>query len=226
MPGLREGRRLYRSKRYDLALAELLSAESGGDDEEEFNLELAYYLGLCYTKLERYDDALLYLEQVVTASDDFVRAYQCRLALAYIYSITGRAKLAEFELKQLVEAGYESAQVRCALAYSLYNQGRAEDAVAQYEKALAVDPANATALNSLGYILADEGIDPRRALSLCRRAVAAKPQSAAYLDSLGWACFKCGDLAEARSSLRKANELAPRNRVIIEHVRAALGEAT
>ena len=33
-------------------------------------MELAYYLGLCYSKLKRYDDALLYLEQVVTASYD------------------------------------------------------------------------------------------------------------------------------------------------------------
>jgi tetratricopeptide (TPR) repeat protein len=80
-------------------LQELLHVDTEDFDPGE-NTELAYFLGLCYTKLERYDEALLYLEQVVTAGQDPLRVYQCRLTLAYIYVITKRAKLAEFELKR------------------------------------------------------------------------------------------------------------------------------
>ena len=58
---LQDGINLYKQKAYSGALAFFLSlpANSGAD-----KIEIAYFLGLCYAKLERYDDALLYLEQV------------------------------------------------------------------------------------------------------------------------------------------------------------------
>ena len=61
---LTQGVSLYNQKAYTNALTFFLSlpADCGADKNE-----IAYYLGLCYTKLERYDDALLYLEQVVTS---------------------------------------------------------------------------------------------------------------------------------------------------------------
>ena len=47
------GIRLYNNKRYEAALAEFLSL----DEEPADNPELSYYMGLCYTKLEKYDEA-------------------------------------------------------------------------------------------------------------------------------------------------------------------------
>ena len=60
---LTDGINLYRQKAYTGALAFFLSlpVDSGADKNE-----VAYYLGLCYAKLQKYDDALLYLEQVET----------------------------------------------------------------------------------------------------------------------------------------------------------------
>jgi len=52
----------------------------------------------------------LYLEQVVTGGLDHARDSQCRMALAYVYSVTGRHRLAEYELERLRESGYESVQ--------------------------------------------------------------------------------------------------------------------
>ena len=52
---LNEGITKYRSADYNGALTFFLSLpESDGID----NIELAYYIGLCYAKLEHYDDAL------------------------------------------------------------------------------------------------------------------------------------------------------------------------
>jgi Flp pilus assembly protein TadD len=82
-----------------------------------------------------------------------------------------------------------------------------------------LDENNPTALNGLGYILADSDLDIARGIRLCRKAVDKKPQSAAYLDSLGWAYFKGGDTAEARIWLRRALDLAPHQKVIREHMR-------
>ena len=60
---LSKGIEFYKAKRYNDALTFFLSLpENSGAD----NLEISYYLGLLYTKLNRYEDALNYLEQVVT----------------------------------------------------------------------------------------------------------------------------------------------------------------
>ena len=221
---LNEGIRLYRLKRWDLALAEFLAINAERFTQEE-NLELAYYLGLCYTKLERYDDALLYLEQVVTSGQDMLRNYQCRMTLAYIYAITRRSKMAEFELKRLSNSGFESAQLYATLAYAAWAQKHFKQAVDYYEKALDVDENNATALNGLGYVLVDADIDILRGLRCCKRAVDLRPQNPAYLDSLGWAYFKSGEILEARTWLRRAMDAAPEKKEIKDHFRAVSGGA-
>jgi tetratricopeptide (TPR) repeat protein len=210
-------------KRWEIALQELLRVDAERFSGEE-RADLAYYLGLCYTKLARYDDALLYLEQVVTSGQDVLRVYQCRMTLAYIYVITKRSRMAEFELKRLQHNGFESAQLYATLAYAAWLQKNYKNAVDLYEKALDLDENNATAMNSLGFILADTDTDLMRGLRLCRKAVDKKPQNPAYLDSLGWAYFKSGELLEARTWLRRALELAPQEKEIREHLRIVTGE--
>ncbi|MCL2070433.1 MAG: tetratricopeptide repeat protein [Treponema sp.] len=219
---LSEGIRLYRLKNWDEALSALISVGTEGFTSED-RLELAYYLGLCYTKLERYDDALLYLEQVVTSGQDMLRIYQCRMTLAYIYAITKRNRMAEFELKRLSSSGFESAQLYATLAYASWAQKRYRQAVDYYEKALDLDDKNATALNGLGYVLVDAGLDLLRGLRCCRKAVDLKPNNPAYLDSLGWAYYKNGDLLEARTWLRRALDAAPNQKEIKEHFLTVTG---
>jgi len=219
-----EGKRLYRMSRWENALSafQLVNAEKLDTQEQA---ELAYYLGLCYTKLERYDEAVMYLEQVVTVGSDPMRSYQCRITLALIYLRTGRAKMAEFELKRLRRAGYESAPMYNAMAYAAYAQKRYHQAIEYYEKTLEIDVNNATAMNSMGYILADRGFDTIKGLMLCRKAVEIRPKNAAYMDSLGWAFYKCGHMAEARKWLQKAIESAPKENEILEHFRIVSGGA-
>jgi tetratricopeptide (TPR) repeat protein len=218
-----EGMRLFRLKRWDLALQEFLRVNAGNFSTGE-NAELAYYLGLCYTKLEQYDNALLYLEQVITAGQNPLRICQCRMTLAYIYLRTKRSKMAEFELKRLVNGGFESAQLYTTMAYAAWSQRQFKRAVELYEKALELDGNNTTAMNGLGYILVDTGIDITRGFHYCRKAVDRKPQSAAYLDSLGWAYFKSGEVMEARTWIRRALDLAPKDREVRNHMRMVVGE--
>ncbi len=218
-----EGIKLYRMKKWDNALKEFLSkADEKLDDDEK--PELNYYLGLCYTKLKQYDEALNFLEQVVTAGHDILRVYQCRMMLAYIYIITKRIKMAEFELQRLQSSGLESPLLYNALAYTAWAEKRNKKAVELYEKTLEIDTNNATAMNGLGYILADSGQDVMKGLRLCRRAVDIRPQSAAYLDSLGWAYYKSGEVVEARTWLRRALELAPDENEIKRHFKIVTGE--
>jgi tetratricopeptide (TPR) repeat protein len=83
---------------------------------------------------------------------------------------------------------------------------------------LAVEPGNANALNYLGYLLATRGERLDEAISLVRRALEADPDNGAYLDSLGWAYFKRGDLDEAEKYLLAAAERLPDNSEIQDHL--------
>jgi len=219
---LHEGKLLFQMKRWENALKEFQLVDIEKIDATE-QAELAYYMGLCYTKLERYDEAVLYLEQVITTGHNPLRSYQCRITLALIYIRTNRAKMAEFELKRLRNAGFESAPMYNAMAYTAYIQKRYRQAIDYYEKVLELDINNATAMNSMGFILADRGFDTIKGLMLCRKAVDIRPQNAAYMDSLGWACYKCGNAAEARSWLQKAMAAAPKENEIREHYRIVTG---
>ena len=228
-PGLRLNRmgkafetakRLYNAKRYQKALAVLLSM----DDDPAENPELSYYLGLCYSQLEQYDEALLYLEQVVTTHPDFLHLYQCRLLLAVIYTNTERYSLAEYELKQLMDGGYESAQVYSVYSYVLFQQKRRDESLKYIYLAMELDPENPNVLNSTGYIEAEEGNDLDKALELCKRAVRKQPEQAAYLDSLGWVYYKLGKFREAHRYIKRAYKMSDHHPVIKAHLKTVAKE--
>jgi len=200
--------------------AKALDALRGIESNEGNQFEIAYLFGICHARLGNWDDALLYLEQVVTGGLDPRRDEQCRIALAYVYSITGRHKLAEYELRMLREKGVESPRVFSFLGYSAWAQGRSAESIDWYNRALELDPEYANALNGIGYILACEGKDGARALTYCRKAVDLKPDNPAYLDSLAWAYHKLGFSDEARNQINKALARAPETAEICDHARA------
>jgi len=216
--------RLFLTKRWENALEEFLLVDGRSFNSDQ-KAELAYYLGLCCVKLERYDDAPMYLEQVIGIDGNPIRVYQCRMVLAYIYIMTERASLAEAELNRLQGSGLESVMLYNTLAYAAYIQKNYLGAVEMYEKALEIDNDNTTALNSLGYILAETGLDKLKGLRLCRKAVDRNPENAAYLDSLGWASYQCGNVKDAGKWLRKALDIAPQEKEIKKHFRTVTGEA-
>ena len=215
---MERGKQLYKAKRYALALREFKSI----DQDPAENPEVAYYIGLCYTQLEQWDQALFYLEQVINSEFSFMHNYQCRMVLGYIYSVTGRYKLAEYEFKKLTEFGMESTQVFASLGYVAYSQRRVEESIDYLQQALAIKPEYANALNSLGYIYAEEEIDIPKAITLCRKAVQQQPDNPAYLDSLGWAYYKAGRLEQSGSCLRKALDLQPGDKEIAGHMRVVI----
>ena len=212
---LSNGISLYAQKKYEDALAFFLSLP---DDSGADNFDLAYYIGLCYARLERYDDALMYIEQVVTGGKDYQRVLQCRYLLAIIYVKSGRKRLADFELNKLLETGWKSADVLASLAYISWENRDIEKCLEYYERSLEKDSENVTALNGMGFVLAEEGRDLTRALGYCKKAVDYSPQNAACLDSLGWVYYKLGLLEEAGKYLRRAEEKLPENAEIQEHI--------
>ncbi len=214
---IQDGIRLYKKGNFTDALTIFLSLPASTQDQNGVGFELAYYIGLSYARLQRYDEALLYLEQVVTSDGSESRTNQCRLALAIIYSLTGRNSFADFELKKLLETGFETAEVYSALAYIEWEQENVSGAIENYENALKINPNCPTALNGLGYVLACVGKDLTRALSLCKKAIEIKSDSPAFLDSLSWVYYKLGLLAEAQMYIKRAYNRKTSKPEIEEH---------
>ena len=88
----------------------------------------------------------------------------------------------------------------------------------EFRKVLEVNPNNASVLNYYGYMLADRGVRLDEAFALIQRAVTQDPGNGAYLDSLGWAYFKQGKLAEAEETLRKAADRSPHDPTVLGHL--------
>ena len=90
------------------------------------------------------------------------------------------------------------------------------------EQVLDEYPSDVGAHNDLGYLWADQGVHLQRALKMAQKAVAAEPENAAYLDSLGWALYRLGRYQEAIKPLKKAIEVEAPDPIILDHLADAL----
>ena len=70
------------------------------------------------------------------------------------------------------------------------------------------EPENATALNALGYTLADRTARYQEALGYVERALQLRPQEPSIIDSMGWVLYRLGRHQEALRYLKAALELA------------------
>ena len=95
---------------------------------------------------------------------------------------------------------------------------RYSDAEEQFKKVLASDPEHASALNYLGYMLADQNMKLEEALGYIKRAVDLDPANGAYLDSLGWAYFRLGKYELAEDNLLKASQKINTDPTVHDHL--------
>ena len=114
----------------------------------------------------------------------------------------------EDEASAALEAALASHPHSAQLLYARAVRAERRDDFAAAERDLRAilerDPDNASALNALGYMLTNHSRRYREALELIDRALALMPDSAAVLDSKGWAHFRLGEHSRALSYLRQA----------------------
>ncbi len=87
------------------------------------------------------------------------------------------------------------------------NMGRLDILEADLRTILKEDPNNATALNALGYTLADRTDRYDEAYGYIKRAYEIRPDNFYILDSMGWVLYRLGRLDEAVAYLQKAHKL-------------------
>jgi len=95
---------------------------------------------------------------------------------------------------------------------------RYAEAEEQFKKVLASDPEHASALNYLGYMLADQNMKLEEALGYIKHAVDLDPTNGAYLDSLGWAYFRLGKFELAEENLLKASQKINTDPTVHDHL--------
>ncbi|MGZ8417057.1 MAG: tetratricopeptide repeat protein, partial [Methyloceanibacter sp.] len=91
-------------------------------------------------------------------------------------------------------------------------------AEADFKAALTLAPEESLVLNYLGYSWVDQGQNLKQAMDYIRKAVKLKPDDGYYVDSLGWAYYRLGNLPAAVENLERAVELKPDDPIINDHL--------
>jgi tetratricopeptide (TPR) repeat protein len=91
-------------------------------------------------------------------------------------------------------------------------------AESEFRKVLETDPDSASALNYLGYMLADRNVRLPEALDLIKKAVDKDPGNSAYLDSLGWVYFRLRKYDEAEDYLKRSLSKFSKDPTVHDHL--------
>lgn len=127
-------------------------------------------------------------------------------------NLLGEARLDDAGLALLNEALRtfpDSSSLRYARSVIYERRDNIDGAVADLSHVLSLEPQNATALNALGYTLANRTDRFDEAHELIAQALALQPNEPAILDSMGWVLFKQGDYDGAIDYLTRAYAAFP-----------------
>ncbi len=129
-----------------------------------------------------------------------------------------RAARAWLDELETADPKYRFAALR-AYGAALQAAGREQEYAATLVEARNYRPDDVGMANDLGYTWIDHGQNPERAAELIRRAVAAEPLNAAFIDSLGWLYYRTGRFEQAFTQLSRAVQLVEgRDPVVYDHL--------
>jgi tetratricopeptide (TPR) repeat protein len=203
------------AKSYELEIAALNRIKP--DSPLWVNVQIQKALAL--NSLERVDDAKAQLEGLTGQYPKDVRPLD---ALGNILRSHERYKEARDYYSRALALTPAPVKDNWTLFYSrgVCNE-RLKDwpaAEADFRKALALAPDESLVLNYLGYSWVDQGRNLKQAMDYIRKAVKLKPDDGYYVDSLGWAYYRLGNLALAVENLERAVELKPDDPIINDHL--------
>jgi tetratricopeptide (TPR) repeat protein len=93
-----------------------------------------------------------------------------------------------------------------------------EQSEAAFRKVLEINPENSSAMNYLGYMLADRNMRLDEARELITKALNQEPNNGAYLDSMGWVFYRLNKLPEAEQQLRRAVQYMSSDPTVHDHL--------
>ncbi len=164
------------------------------------------------------DEAVKILRSQLTGAESDRDTF---LSIAQVYERGRRYKEAEeaAHAAEVLPGTPRDTEMPLFLLGAIYERQKEYDRAEEFfRKVLAINPRNSMALNYYGYMLGDLGTRLEEARALVQRALDEEPYNGAYLDSLGWVCYKQNKLAEAETFLRKAVERESHDPTIHSHL--------
>jgi Flp pilus assembly protein TadD len=206
---------------YDQISKHEAAASAFAQVSKDSALWLNAQLGQAYAlnSLERVDEAKTLLTNLVAAYPDDTRAYTTLGTILRANKEYGEA--VTYYTKAIEKLGKENPShwsTYYSRGVSYERLKKWEQAEADLEKALELDPDQELVLNYLGYSWVDQNINVKQAMSLIRRAVDKRPQDGYFVDSLGWAYYRQKQFDQAVKHLEHAVELKPDDPVINDHL--------
>jgi tetratricopeptide (TPR) repeat protein len=163
------------------------------------------------------DQAVTIVRKLLKSSND----RETWLALAQIYDKTkDYAELGKAidQAEKLSESDDEKVGVYFMRGAMYEKQKKYDEAEAEFRNVLKLDPKNASALNYLGYMLADRNVRLTEAHEMITKALEYEPNNGAYLDSLGWVLYRMDRLQEAEDYLLRAVQKVSHDPIVREHL--------
>jgi tetratricopeptide (TPR) repeat protein len=203
------------AKRYDLEL----QAFDRIPETSPLWLSVQIQKAFALNSLDRVDESKTLLDSLVAKNPKDVRPLDALGNIMRSHERYGEARDAYSRAIALIP---KPTKDNWALYYSRgVSNERLKDwpaAEADLKKALALSPEESVVLNYLGYSWVDQGMHLKTAMDYIRKAVKLKPEDGYYVDSLGWAYFRLGNLSAAVEQLERAVELRPDDPVINDHL--------
>jgi tetratricopeptide (TPR) repeat protein len=144
-----------------------------------------------------------------------------QIALAQIYEKGKRFGEMEKALdaaQQLSDTDSERETISFMRGAMFEKMKKYDAAEAEFRKVLEKNPNNSSAMNYLGYMLADRGVRLEEAEKLIVKALDLDPDNGAYLDSLGWAYFRLNKLEEAERYLKRSLAVIKNDPTVHDHL--------
>lgn len=195
----------------DKAIEELskVGPDSSFFKEARLHIAALYHLG------GKNDASVESLNQAVKLKSDIPEFYEL---IAALYEEQNRIKDAIAILESGRKANPNNEKIAFLLGVIYEHEQDRKKAVELMKLVVEINPQNATALNYIGYDLAEKGKKLDQAQEMIERALQLRPNDGYITDSLGWVYFKKGDLEKALEYLTKADKLAPKESTILEHI--------
>ncbi len=186
---------------------------------------LKFTEALILSEMKRFNESAELLRSMIKgAQDNATDDAGVYLILSNVQMQSGQLKAAEESARKALELNPDDPEALIQLS-SVFDRAKQHDASEKILRDLLNrEPDNATALNNLGYFMVERGVGSEEALKLIEQAIAIDPIQGSFLDSLGWAHFKLGNVEKARQCLEKALIYARRNSTIHEHLGDVLRE--
>jgi len=155
------------------------------------------------------EDARNYLESLRDKTDNESMKLQISLLEGeLIRDFEGPRQAYDF-YTELLERYPGNSDVLYARAMVAENIDRIDWLERDLKTVLEKDPDNATALNALGYTLADRTDRYDEAYRYIEKALKIRPDDPAIIDSMGWVEYRMGNLDAAAKYLEKAYSITP-----------------